>query len=45
VKLNVVNIEMKEVIEPIKNLSADDLEKHKVTIKEKGNHKDWMYRE
>jgi hypothetical protein len=44
-KVNVVNLSMPEIVEPVKNLNADDLEKHKATIKEKGQHKDWTYRE
>jgi len=44
-RVNVVNLSMPEIVEPVKNLNADDLEKHKATIKEKGQHKDWTYRE
>jgi hypothetical protein len=32
-------------VEPTKSLSAEDLEKHKAIIKDKGSHKDWTYRE
>jgi hypothetical protein len=31
-KVNVVNLSMPEIVEPVKNLNADDLEKHKATI-------------
>lgn len=46
--MNVVNLQMPDMMaaaEPTKTLSAEDLEKHKATIKEKGTHKDWTYRE